>query len=175
MPRGYWPIMVVAALVLLAGQAVPAWAQEVTSAPAVIEEEGSAGGEPQPEAAGQPQTRPAGQPTVTKKKPSMFDNMWPLFIMVGGFFLLYMWMGRSRKKQQRQRREMLAALKKGDKVTTIGGIVGTVIEVREEEVTVKVDETGNVRMKFARWSVRGVGETGRAEDIADAERKAQGR
>lgn len=175
MPRRYWPIMVVAALALLAGQAVPAWAQ-VTSAPAAIEEEGTAGGEPQPEAAGQPGTQPAAQPTAPKKKPgSMFDSMWPLIIMVGGFFLLYMWMGRSRRKQQRQRKEMLATLKKGDKVTTIGGIIGTVIEVRDDEVMVKVDETGNVRMKFARWSVRGVGETGKAENPAESGERPQGR
>ena len=52
---------------------------------------------------------------------------------------------------------MLSSLKKGDKVTSIGGIVGSVIEIREDEITVKIDETNNVRMKFARWAIRGVG------------------
>jgi preprotein translocase subunit YajC len=83
--------------------------------------------------------------------------------MVGGFILLYVWMGRSRRKQESKRKEMLAALKKGDKVTSIGGIVGTVIEVREDEITVKVDETNNVRMKFARWAIRGVGEAAKTQ------------
>ena len=58
---------------------------------------------------------------------------------------------------------MLNELKKGDKITTIGGIVGTVIEVRDDEVTVKVDETNNIRMKFARWAIRGVGATAKSE------------
>ena len=66
---------------------------------------------------------------------------------------------------------MLSSLKKGDKITSIGGIVGTVIEVRDDEVTVKVDETGNVRMKFARWAIRGVGDAARAEDPNQAEKK----
>ena len=58
---------------------------------------------------------------------------------------------------------MLAALSKGDKVTSIGGICGTVIEAREDEIVVKVDETNNVRMRFARWAIRGVGDAARSE------------
>ena len=58
---------------------------------------------------------------------------------------------------------MLAALKKGDKVTSIGGIVGTIMDVREDEVVVKVDENNNVRMRFARWAVRGTGDDAKKE------------
>jgi preprotein translocase subunit YajC len=67
-------------------------------------------------------------------------------------------MGRGRRKQEAKRKEMLSNLKKGDKIVSIGGIIGTVIEAKPEEITVKVDETNNVRMKFARWAIRGVGE-----------------
>jgi len=100
-------------------------------------------------------------------------SMFPLLILVGGFFLLYIWMGRGRKKEQRRREQMLASLKKNDKVTTIGGIVGTVVEVRNDEITVKVDESSNVRMKFARWAIRGVGEQAKAEKPGreDSEKK----
>lgn len=86
-----------------------------------------------------------------------------LFVMIGGFILLYLWMGRGRRKKEAKRRDMLASLKKGDKVTSIGGIVGTVMEVREDEVSVKVDENNNIRMKFARWAIRGVGEEAKTE------------
>ena len=170
MPRGYWAIMVVLALALLACQTAPAVAQQVTSAPAAVEE-ADGGGQPQGEAPKEPTTQPASQPTGDKGSGGLFGSMKLMFIMLGGFFLLYIWMGRSRRKQRRQRQEMLTALKKGDKITSIGGIVGTVIEVRDDEVTVKVDETGNVRMKFARWAIRGVGEAGKAEDPAQAEKK----
>ncbi len=91
----------------------------------------------------------------------------PLVVLIGAFFLLYFWMGRSRRKQEAKRKEMLAQIKKGDKVTSIGGIVGTIMDVREDEVVVKVDETNNVRMRFARWAVRGVGEDAKQEKPED--------
>lgn len=89
------------------------------------------------------------------------DPTIPIIVMVG-ILLMYVWMGRSRRKQEKARKNLLSSLKKGDKITTIGGIVGTVIEVRDNEVTVKTDESNNVRMKFARWAIRDVGETGKA-------------
>ena len=103
----------------------------------------------------------------------IFGNMWLLWLMLGGFFLLYIWMGRGKKKQQRQRQQMLSDLKKGDKVTSIGGIVGTVMEVREDEIMVKVDESANVRMRFAKLAVRGVGAVATAETPAQAARQQQ--
>jgi preprotein translocase subunit YajC len=88
--------------------------------------------------------------------------MFPL-LLIGGFVVLYIFMGRGRRRQETRRKQMLANLKKGDKIVSIGGIMGTVIEVREDEITVKVDETNNVRMRFARWAIRGVGEDARSE------------
>jgi preprotein translocase subunit YajC len=107
-------------------------------------------------------------PPKNKNNGGIFGNtIWFYVILLGGFVLLYVWMGRSRRKQAARRKEMLAALKKGDKIVSIGGIVGTVIEARPEEVTVKVDETNNVRMKFARWAIRGVGEEAKSEKPED--------
>jgi preprotein translocase subunit YajC len=68
---------------------------------------------------------------------------------------------------------MLSSLRKGDKITTIGGVVGTVMEVRDDEITVKVDESGNVRMKFARWAIRGVGDLAKVESPAQAAKQQQ--
>jgi len=90
-------------------------------------------------------------------------GMWQIFLIMGAFLLLYVWMGRSRRKQEAQRRQMLENLKKGMKVTTIGGIRGTVLEVREKEVVVKVDEQNNVKMRFARRAVHEV-EDGEGKD-----------
>ena len=114
--------------------------------------------EEQPAEQGKAGEEAEGGEAPPARRRGLFDSPWFLPVMIGGFILLYLWMGRSRRKQETKRKEMLASLKKGDKVTSIGGIVGTVIEVREDDVTVKVDETNNVRMKFARWAIRGVGD-----------------
>ena len=92
------------------------------------------------------------------KSPSQGPDMYLFLVLLGGVVLMWIWMGRGRRKQEAKRKEMLSNLKKGDKIVSIGGIIGTVIEAKPDEITVKVDETNNVRMKFARWAIRGVGE-----------------
>jgi len=111
------------------------------------------------------QGRPAGEEQGARPadRRSWFEKNSFFFIMIGAFVLLYLWMGRSRRRQESKRKEMLSNLKKGDKVTSIGGIIGTVIEVRDDEVTVKVDETNNVRMKFVRRAIQSVGEEARSQ------------
>jgi len=93
-----------------------------------------------------------------EKEPEEEENgpglPWGMILPIGAIVLLFIWMSRKPKKEEQRRKEMLSNLKKGDKITTIGGIVGTVMEVREEEVTVKVDESSNTRMRFAKWAVR---------------------
>ena len=85
-------------------------------------------------------------------------------IIIGALVLMWVFASRSKRKQETKRREMLASLNKGDKVVSIGGICGTIVETREDEVVVKVDDTGNVRMRFARWAIRGTGDVAKAED-----------
>ena len=94
---------------------------------------------------------------------SGWGNMFPL-LLIAPILLIFLWSGRGRKKQEAKRKQMLSELKKGDKVTSIGGIVGSVIEVREDELVIKVDETGNTRLRFARWAIRGVGEEGKKDE-----------
>ena len=51
---------------------------------------------------------------------------------------------------------MLAAIKKNDRVMTIGGIVGSVVTANENEVTLKVDESANVKITVIRSAVQKV-------------------
>jgi len=108
----------------------------------------------------------ASQPAVTpkKKQPEIPFYQNPMFLLLGAMLLMFVFMGRGKRKTEAKRKEMLSALKKGDKVTTIGGIVGTIMEVRDDEVTVKIDESSNTRMRFARWAVRGVGSGSKTEE-----------
>jgi preprotein translocase subunit YajC len=66
------------------------------------------------------------------------------------YFLVIAPANKQRKKQQ----EMLAALKKGDRVLTTGGIYGTIQGVEPEAVYVKIAE--NVKVKVARSAISGV-------------------
>ena len=84
-----------------------------------------------------------------------------IWIMLAAIIGLFWWSSRSRKKQDQKHRDLLASLKKGDKIVTVGGIIGMVVEVREDEVVVKVDETNNVRMRFTRGAIRSVGDDGK--------------
>lgn len=96
---------------------------------------------------------PAAPAPGTQPPPAWMNPMVPLIV---GIIILYFFVFRSRRNQDRQRNEMLANLKKGDTVQTIGGIIGKVLEARENEVVVKVDESSNTRIRFARSAIHRV-------------------
>lgn len=60
------------------------------------------------------------------------------------------------RKEKKKRAEMLAAIKKNDRVMTIGGLLGTVVTVNETEVTLKVDESANVKITVIRGAIQRV-------------------
>ncbi len=73
-----------------------------------------------------------------------------LIIFVAFYFLLI----RPQKKQEQQRKKMLDSLQKNDYVLTSGGIYGTVVQVKDNEITLKIDD--NVKVKMARNAVVGI-------------------
>ena len=72
----------------------------------------------------------------------------PLVLIVG---IMYLFMIRPQQKKQKETQKMLDALKKGDKVVTIGGIHGTVASTKENTVVVKVDD--NTKIEFNRTAI----------------------
>lgn len=80
-----------------------------------------------------------------------------LFMIVAVMVIMYIFILKNpRRAQEKKRAELLKTMKKGDRIQTIGGILGTVVEVREHEVVVKIDETTNTKMRFVREAIRGV-------------------
>jgi preprotein translocase subunit YajC len=79
--------------------------------------------------------------------------MLPLFIVLGGVILLQIFASR---KQEKKRRELLNSVKKYDKVVTLGGIIGTVVELRDDEVVLKVDEHSSTKIRFTRSAIQQV-------------------
>ncbi len=70
------------------------------------------------------------------------------------FLIFYFLIIRPQNKKQKEARQMLANLKKGDRVVTIGGIRGTVQAVRDDAVVLKVDD--NVKIELNKAAIAGV-------------------
>lgn len=78
-----------------------------------------------------------------------FATMLPMIIAF--FAIMYFLMIRPQQKRERERREMLSALSKGDNVVTTGGICGSVVGLSEDRVVLRVDD--DVTMEFVRGAV----------------------
>ena len=77
-----------------------------------------------------------------------------LFMFAGIILIMYFLMIRPQRKKQKETEKMLAALKKNDKIVTIGGIRGTIQSVKEQTVIVKVDD--NTKLEFNRSAIHSV-------------------
>jgi preprotein translocase subunit YajC len=78
--------------------------------------------------------------------------MAPLFLIAVIFYFLLV---RPQKREREKQDNLLKALKKNDRVVTIGGVVGTIVNIEPESkvVTLKVDD--NTRMVFLRSAIQG--------------------
>jgi len=83
----------------------------------------------------------------------------PLAAIIAIFYFMII---RPQSKKQKETQKMLAALKKGDRVVTIGGIHGTIQSVKESSVVVKVDE--NTKIEFTRSAVSSVESVSKDKD-----------
>jgi preprotein translocase subunit YajC len=98
-----------------------------------------------------PATQPGGNPA-----PPAFQFLFSYGPLILIFVLFYFMFIRSKQNTERTRQQMLAALKKGDEVQTIGGVLGKVVETRDDRVLLKVDESSNAKMWFTRGAIQRV-------------------
>ena len=94
---------------------------------------------------------------------SLLNLLLP-FLVIG--FLFYFLLIRPQKAEQARRQAMLAAVKKNDRVITIGGIYGveTNVQREQDEVTIKVDEATNTKLRVTLGSIaRVIGEEPQSE------------
>jgi len=80
--------------------------------------------------------------------PNPLINLLPIILI---FIIFYFLLIRPQKKQQDEHRKMVSSLKKNDEVITSGGIHGTIVNVKEHTVTLKVDD--NVKVEVQKSSV----------------------
>jgi len=79
-----------------------------------------------------------------------------IFILFGLMLFMILMSVFSGRKEKKRRAEMLASVKRHDRVMLTGGMIGTIAEIRDDEVVVKVDESNNTRIHFARSAVQSV-------------------
>jgi len=82
-------------------------------------------------------------------------QMVTTFVTFGLVILIfYFLIIRPQNKKQKDAKKMLSALKKGDKVVSIGGVHGTVVSVKEQTTVVKVDD--NTKLEFSKSAISSV-------------------
>lgn len=88
--------------------------------------------------------------------PPLIQTLVSLAPIILGFMVLMWIMNGSKRKQERERTNLLSNLKRNDKIRLIGGEYGSVIEVKDNRVLVKVDESSNTKIWYAKDAVQAV-------------------
>ena len=91
----------------------------------------------------------------------------PLVMMVLMLVIFYFMLIRPENKRKKEAEQMRSSVKKGDKIVTIGGIMGTVVDVKENSIVVETS-ADQVRIELAKWALS-TNET--ATEAAKAEAK----
>lgn len=99
----------------------------------------------------------------------------PIIMMVLMIAIFYFMLIRPENKRKKEAEQMRSAVKKGDKIVTIGGITGVVVDVKENRIVL---ETGadQVRIEFEKWAISSnetAAEAAKAQAKKDQEAKAK--
>ena len=92
----------------------------------------------------------------------MLGMLLPLILM---FVVFYFFLIRPQKKKDKKVKDMLAALKPGDRICTIGGLYGTVSSIKDQDVTITLGAQQNT-VVIARWAIRSVEDAPLENDAA---------
>ena len=85
---------------------------------------------------------------------ALLGSLLPLVLM---FVVFYFFLIRPQRKKDKKVKEMLAALKPGDRITTIGGIYGTITGIKDDTITLAIGSQ-RTEMVVTRWAIRQVEE-----------------
>ena len=92
-------------------------------------------------------TTAASEPNIPAAPVQRPFGLSPMIMLGLMLVLMYLLLFRGPRKKQQQHRQMVQSLQKNDRVRTIGGIIGTVVDVKDDEVTLKIDESTNTKIK----------------------------
>ena len=91
------------------------------------------------------------------------SSVYSLIMVVVLIAIFYLFMIRPESKRKKQQEEMRSNLRKGDQITTIGGVVGRIVKIEDDTLIIETSED-RVRMEFAKWAVSTVGVQKKIED-----------
>lgn len=104
------------------------------------------------------ETVSAATPTTGSSLPGTIIMM---VVMIAVFYFMLI---RPQRKKDKAVKDMLSALKKGDRICTIGGIYGNIVELKEDTVTIAVGKQKS-EMVIARWAIRSVEDAPLENDV----------
>ena len=79
-----------------------------------------------------------------------------MFIVIGMVVVMLIITSMGPRRERKRREAMLSAISKHDRVQTVGGVIGSIVELKPDFVVLKVDESSNTRITFARSSIQQV-------------------
>lgn len=91
---------------------------------------------------------------------NMSYSLIMIIILIAVF---YLFMIRPESKRKKQQEDMRNNLRKGDQITTIGGVVGRIVKIEDDTLIIETSED-RVRMEFAKWAISTVGVQKKIED-----------
>lgn len=97
-----------------------------------------------------------------------FEGIIMLLVMLGIFYFMLI---RPENKRKKESEQMRASLKVGDRITTIGGIVGVIVHVKEDKIVIETS-ADQVRMELTKWSVS-TNDTALENAEAEAKKRAE--
>ncbi|MBK9384149.1 MAG: preprotein translocase subunit YajC [Planctomycetes bacterium] len=119
-------------------------------------------------------TPTTGDPTTSPAQPAQpagGDLMSTLILFGGMFLLLWLFLLGPERRKRKQHEQRLSQLKEKDEVMTLGGIFGTVVMLRGDQIVIRVDEKRGTTLRIARSSIATIlpRESGSKEKESDAE------
>ena len=86
---------------------------------------------------------------TTSSTATLLTSILPFIVLIVVFYFLLI---RPENKKKKALNEMRNAIEVGDEITTIGGIVGKVVHIKDDLVTIETSDD-RVRIQFARWAI----------------------
>lgn len=101
--------------------------------------------------------------TLLLMAPRQNANAGLIFLiqMIAIFAIFYFLLIRPQRREQKRHRQMVANLKKGDEVVTVGGIIGSVVHVKDDRITIRTAE--DTRLVIERSKIGRVLTTGQGQ------------